>query len=141
MKRLLSVFIPFVVGIAFVGCDSTTHPTATVTGTAKSADGKPLAGCTIQFVHSNDRIPPGSAIVDKDGNYKVTAAPVGQCKVLISPPPKGDKDAQKDPTGSKMETYDWIDVPTDYMDKAKTELSFEVKTGSNTYPVLMKTKK
>lgn len=139
MKRLLSVFIPFVVGIAFVGCDSTTHPAATVTGTAKSDDGKPLAGCVITFTHSNDKAQ-GSCDVDKDGNYKMQA-PVGQCKVTITPPPKVDKTTGvKDPL-AKTESFEWIDVPDAYQDKAKTELSFEVKTGASTYNIVVKLKK
>lgn len=79
MRQLLAVALSALV-VASAGCGGDKR--ATVSGNV-TLGGKGLPGGTITFVSVADDKRVASAGISADGSYKISDAPVGECKVLV----------------------------------------------------------
>ncbi len=125
MKITPTICIPLLVAL-FAGCGGPEHPdVGSVSGTV-TLDSKPLPQATLMFQPSQGRGSMGTT--DDQGNYKLTyidgvpGAIIGKHKVSIRTEIPGE-DGQPPVAKEKL--------PKKYHDK--TELSVEVKAGSNTF--------
>jgi hypothetical protein len=118
--------IPFAAGLA--GCGSSLQP---VRGTVMLPDGKPAAGSQVVF----DGPIGGKAVsargdVQPDGSFELSTSqpgdgvPLGKYRVQVNPPPLVNAEAaQRLPYSAK------------YTDFSTSELEYEVKPGSNEFPI------
>jgi hypothetical protein len=130
--RILTLCAPLLLGIALMGCNSEA-PSGTVSGTIKLSDGTVVPVGFVNFIAKDGKA--GAATIQKDGSYKALSAPLGTCKVTVSAPPPRAPDAPKDIMGGGV---DPIPLPAMYADKDKTDLTFEVKSGANTFDITLK---
>src|SRR5262245_33536608 len=75
--------LPFVGPCAVAGGSSGAEPKARIKGKVKFFD-KNLTAGSVTFMTEDGRV--GTGIIDFDGNYEVTNAPVGECKILVKVP-------------------------------------------------------
>jgi hypothetical protein len=114
--------------IALAGCSSS-PPTGDVSGKV-SFEGTPIGIGSITFFPEDGRGPTAGGSIT-NGKYEVKAIPVGNCKVQIT----GAKDLQQrkinydEPNAAVVTTSSEL-LPPNYSDQSKTELRYEVKTGT-----------
>lgn len=148
--------VVLVVGVAVLtGCESGGYsgPTGTVSGTV-TLNGEPVPqGCTVLFIAdaghtATGQVGPGGtyslSVVGKSG--KSSAVPVASYKVCVTPPAKAaeseeDYDAMMERSASGEEqpqaqapAQEEV-IPAAFRSTATSNLSYEVKQGSNTIDV------
>ncbi len=105
-----------------------------VTGTVKYR-GTPLTTGTVTFTDPSKQIV-GSASI-KDGSYAMERIPLGSVKVAVSTPPPLQVDprhpAPADMPGSAPVAV--VPIPPLYGDAERSGLTFEVKSGTQEYPI------
>lgn len=125
------------------GCGSSSNE-ATVTGKV-TLNGKTVSGGTIKVI-SEDGAKTDSALIGKDGTFKLTKAPIGQVKVALDPPPEAEmqalpRGAPVPPEVKKMTAQEkaglslWKRLPGNYRDLQKTPLKITIKDGESNVPV------
>jgi hypothetical protein len=130
------------------GCGGTKSK-ATVKGQV-TIGSKPVYMGTVSFILNDKQS--GSATTDQNGNYVVTDAPVGDCKISVTVPklgpglrggpviPKG-MPAMKDPNASEstpaplMDPSKIVPIPDKYGDPNSSGLSFKVEKGEQTHDI------
>jgi hypothetical protein len=126
-----------IVSLAAVsGCDGSKKAKNSVTGKV-SLDGEPVAG-SITFVSATNKeeVTP----IKPDGTYLIENLPPGTYKVLVKsmlggklvapPKDKGGAEMPSMPGSSKG-----VDPPEKYASATSSDLTFEVKTGKQTYDI------
>lgn len=136
----------------FSGCD-TQPERATVKGKVTLGD-KPLTVGNVMFLSKTGNLS-GSASIDKDGNYLLNDAPVGDMAIVVSVPklPPGGLDMMKrmknNPGAKDTESVDPNDsskrigimgnipenvvpIPDKYADASTSGLSYTIKRGEQT---------
>ena len=145
---LAIVILPFCGGC---GPGGFSGPTGTVSGTV-TLNGEPVpSGCSVAFVSDDGHAASGT--VGAGGKYELSVAgegnnvPAATYKVMISPPSAGEvSDADYDEmmeeesagAGGEAEAKTQSEkevIPAKYQSTGTSELSFEVKAGSNTIPI------
>lgn len=130
-----------------------------------SYNGKPLKGGSVSFI-STEGLPSDSGAIKEDGTYTVPNITSGKYKVCVdtsflmppqprgaaAPPPSGQTKAPpKDaviPEGYKpsspadmaiaANSKKFIKIPPKYMNAEQTDLSIDIKGGSQTYDIDLK---
>jgi hypothetical protein len=124
----IGVFVAAV--LILIGCESGV-PMAQVSGTVKF-EGQPVDDGTIAFYPADGKGPSAGNPI-KNGQYSAKV-PLGNMKVTVSWP-KGTgvkrKLYENDPKSPEME-FKNESLPDKYTSAMATELTFEVKSGSNT---------
>jgi hypothetical protein len=132
--------------ILSLGCGPNYKARGTVKGKV-TFGGKNLTAGTVMFHGKNNLT--GSATVGTDGNYVMTDAPVGDCKVTVTVPkmpPRGVEHLKGAPVGPKMPgdtTPDTVGkiptqivpIPDKYSNVETSGLSFTVSRGEQTYDI------
>lgn len=112
----------FLVSSAALGCGGgvSLPPSGSVSGTVKY-NGKPLSSGVVTFVHPGGFT--GTDMIKPDGKYSVPNAAIGAnaITVLVPPPPAGT-----------------VVIPKKYADAKTSDLSFEVKAGTQTFDLELK---
>jgi hypothetical protein len=132
--------------VAFGGCKPNTVETAEVSGTVK-LDGKPLPGGSVSFVADKGGIAAGG-VIGEDGTYKVTGAPVGPVHIIVdnrqleSKPrqPKGPMLKKPDSQAPTPMKGHYVRIPDKYHSADKTPLTYTVKSGPQTYEIVVQSK-
>ena len=125
-SRVGAVFA-FVAMAALVGCSGGDGNTGDVSGTV-SYDGKPIEDGLINFLSADGKGQTASAPI-KDGKYSISKVSVGATKVQIrGSKVTGKKKMYDTPESPEVPIVAEL-LPAKYHDK--TELTFEVKRGSN----------
>jgi hypothetical protein len=138
-----------------VGCGGSYKNRGKVKGTVVFFD-KHLTAGTVTFQTEDGRI--GSGNIDFNGNYTVSDAPVGSCKVTVSAPkvanaPAALRNAAKPPPGmppmqapgggGAEDTSTLIDpskivqIPGKYASPDTSNLTFTVERGEQTYNITL----
>jgi hypothetical protein len=143
MNRLLLTSAVCLAGIGIIGCGSGTR-LGNVTGTV-TLDGKPLEGVSVAFMPEQGGV--ASGVTDASGKYELThtdgkGAPVGKNKVAVTTIKKSASTVDMSQIPSDSPEYEKMmkaggadyakqvkePIPEKY--NAKTELEFDVKSGS-----------
>jgi hypothetical protein len=150
-KRKPHFYFPLTVGVMLLamlsaGCGGNT---AEVSGTVKY-QGKALPSGKVTFISEDGKIME-FAMIDSDGSYKITKAPLGSVKITVTTPPSSQdggpeaaKDLMKDAgkhmpgTGPKKSTEKVVPIPGNYGDPQKSGLTYEVKKGSQQHDIDLK---
>ncbi|MDY3552496.1 hypothetical protein R5W24_001579 [Gemmata sp. JC717] len=126
--RFAGAVTAFAAAVALVGC-SDGPDLADVSGTV-SYDGKPLDDGAITFVPADGKGGTAGGVI-KDGKYTAARVPTGHTKVVISGSKVvGKKKVYPTPNSPEMPVTAEL-LPPKYSDPAKTELTHEVKSGTN----------
>jgi hypothetical protein len=126
--------------IGVLGCGSSTPPS--VKGTV-NYKGMPVTGGLITF-HFGDNKNPAYGSIDASGKYVVQTTVTGPAKVTIDTESMknnaggtlmakmgGTKDGMpKLPGGEAVAATSYMRIPAKYSDAGKTDLSYDVKSGS-----------
>lgn len=137
------------------GC-SRTRERATIKGKVTFL-GKNLTVGNVMFIADDNAT--GSATIDKDGNYVIADAPVGEVKVTVSVPslPPGGLDMMRrmksspgmkgvksvDPESGKSISImgdipaNIVPIPTKYADSRTSGLTYTVKPGEHTFDMVL----
>jgi len=118
--------------LAVAGCGG--GKTAQVSGKVTYA-GEPLNSGTVSFVG-----PEGSAdtaMLQPDGTYNLTKAPIGQVKIGVQTFPPSPMMAPPDPAAQKGKKTlpKYTKIPTKYGDPEKSGQTYTVQPGSQTYDI------
>jgi hypothetical protein len=129
---------------------------ATVKGQV-TIGGKPLYWGSVVFHGADQKT--GSSNIDKNGNYVMTDAPLGDVKVTVTVPsttpgrggPPGKKPSSKNPTGEMKdpnkpsegsnEAFDInkvVPIPEKYSDPDKSGLTYKVEKGEHNFNIELK---
>jgi hypothetical protein len=128
---------------------------ATVKGQV-TIGGKPLNSGSVGFHGSGDRA--GSATIDRNGNFTMSDAPIGDVKISVSVPKNsgrgvmGPKPSTKNPTGemkdpnkpaegaaeAPIDPAKIVQIPEHYGDPEKSGLTFKVEKGESTHNIELK---
>lgn len=131
---LAVAFLPALLAVS--GCGDETK--GEVNGTVK-VDGELVAAGTIAFFPEDGKGQPAGGTI-KDGHYAVRNVPVGAARVAIKNPKAAGKKAPSSeaqgPQRMRMEET----LPPKYSDFARTELRYEVKSGTNEKDFDLRTK-
>ena len=121
--------------VALIGCGGDARgPRGTVRGVVKY-EGTPLSSGTVVFHGPENR--GASAQIQADGSYSVADAAIGDNKITVTtPPPPAVKVETAPLPGTKSVTS--IAIPTKYGIASKSELTFEVKNGDQTFDIQLK---
>ncbi|MBM3994597.1 MAG: carboxypeptidase regulatory-like domain-containing protein [Planctomycetes bacterium] len=119
--RSIAAFLFVVVVLACVGCGP---GKGEVRGTAMYQK-RPLAGATITVFDSANNA--RSDTVKEDGAYHITDVATGPARISISMPMPISVPGKAAPKSSPL--------PTKYADAEKSGLTYDVKSGSNSYPI------
>jgi hypothetical protein len=122
--RLAAAFVCFLVSAVVVGCNNDNM--ADVTGTV-AVDGKPVAKGSIGFIPADGKAQTAGAEI-KDGKYSARV-PIGNSKIEIRVPKVVGKKKLYDTPDSPVQDLMAETLPEKYNEK--TELTFEVKPGTN----------
>jgi hypothetical protein len=145
---LLLGLLPFT-----VGCGPNLRARATVKGKVTFAN-QPVTAGSVTFYGRDNLL--GSATIDKDGNYVMKDAPLGEVKITVTVPtlPPGGIERMKmgpakegksvDPSGSGkaiaiMGTMPdrYVPVSEKYAKVATSGLTYTVKKGEQTHDIIM----
>jgi hypothetical protein len=153
--RMAGFLLLIVLLTAAVGCGSNYKKKGVVKGTVVFFD-KHLTAGTVAFQTEDGRI--GSGNIDFNGNYTVSDAPVGSCKVTVSAPkvanvPAGLKNAAKPPPGmppmqapggagaddstTLVDPSKIVQIPGRYSDPERSGLTFTVERGEQTHNITL----
>jgi hypothetical protein len=137
----------------FAGCGKSRHSSehAEVSGQVLYKN-KPVTGGEVSFVATEGGWV-GRGIIDKDGNYKVSA-PVGEVKIAVDnmgltkmgtgkgtsheTGMKGAGKPRPDAPEAKPLEGTWIQLPGKYMKADTSDLTYTVKPGPQTYNIELK---
>lgn len=133
----------------FLGCGESIGPNGSVSGTAKMKGENLKAGTQLIFTGEKGAIATGT--VAEDGTYvlKIIGAaspekiPAGNYKVAVTPSTAGaamsdaEYEAMMNSGGKPPETKKDNSIPPKYRSAQTSGLSFEVKTGANTYNIVL----
>jgi hypothetical protein len=139
---------------ASAGCGVNYKAKAIVKGQVVFFDKKLTAG-TVSFQTADGRS--GAGNIDFNGNYTVTDAPIGQCKVTVAVPrlsgmppgmrgpakPPGNMPPMRPPGGADTDEASLIDpgkivqIPGKYASVDTSGLSFTVEKGEQTYNITL----
>jgi hypothetical protein len=130
--------------IALMGCGGS-NKTATVSGKV-TYNGAPVTGGTLMF-YSEGKTEPTPGPINADGTFAFGGVPTGPMKVVVETdsvkkqvagdymhmdkmkPPEG-----KGPTGMVSTTPPvYVKIPAKYLKPDKTDLTCDVKSGSNSF--------
>jgi hypothetical protein len=119
--------------LAVAGCTSGPNegPTGVVTGNV-TVNGLSVPVGQVNFV-SEDGSRSGAGVIEADGSYKVSSAPVGIVKVTVTappPPPPGTTNIMGGPTP--------VYVPPRYNDPKTTDITFEVQKGRQEFDIQLR---
>lgn len=130
MNRKLLGFLVclLVVSPAFLGC-SGKGGMGTVSGNV-TLDGQPLADGLISFIPADGNSPTAGGTI-KNGAYTVQASRGAQKVVINATKVTGSRKAYADDPNSPVITTTAEILPKKYSDALTTELTVEVKAGSN----------
>jgi hypothetical protein len=146
MNRLShAVFLAFCASlIFFAGCNS--DPRAKVSGKV-TYKGTAVPGGTVVF-QTEDGLRSERVAIGKDGSYTSTNVPVGSCRIGVEPAPKGarafmpksEKPKITDEAVAKMyekDSGEYVDIPASLRDPTKSQITFKVEPGDNTFDVIL----
>lgn len=131
-----------------------------------SYNGKALKGGSVSFV-SSEGLPSDSGAIGEDGSYKVPNITSGKYKVCVdtsylmaasskgppmvaspaikskAPPkdavvPEGYKPSSPADMAAAANAKKFVKIPSKYMDATQTDLSIDIKGGSQTYDIDLK---
>jgi len=148
LTRRLALSAFFVAALLVpAGCGRTGSET-TVSGKVTLGD-QPVAG-VVTFVDSSNK-EVASSPIGADGTYRVEKIPTGQYKVVVKaglgaappiagqpPTPKDAKPIEMKDMGSMPGAQKTASPPKKYQTASTSDLSFEVKSGKNTYDIALK---
>ena|SRR5437588_766530 len=104
-----------------------------------SYQGKPLRSGTVSVLGSDGV--PKSGLINQDGTYTIHDAPAGSIKALVTSADPGESQPAVRIQGTpqpKVDRSGWFAIPEKYGDFEKSGLTFELKSGPNTWDIDMK---
>ncbi len=121
--------------LVLAGCGSAGRPTATIHGVV-TFKGRPVSAGYVVFIPENNA-PEVRSPLGPDGSYRATGVTVGRCTVAVEtqafqhlmPPPRGLA------KGISSDRPVYTPIPAKYERPQTSQLTYEVKSGSNTYDV------
>ena len=137
---------------ADAGCGTKYNARAVVKGKVTIGE-KHLTAGTVAFFADGNRS--GSGRIDEEGNYTISDAPIGDCKVTVSVPKMGmagmmgakkdmagsptkmqdPNDPEKNMTAPAIDPKKIVPIPDKYADAATSGLTFKVEKGDNTFDI------
>ena len=159
VNRTGGMLVCLALAASLLGCGGGSGPRAIVKGKVTFA-GKALTVGNVMF-YGKDKDKTGNATIDKDGNYAMNDAPLGEVKITVFVPKmapggmammkgpgdkmKGMKDAKSvDPSGSGKSISIMGDMPTNVVpipDKFgnvdTSGLTYTVKSGEQTHDLVL----
>jgi hypothetical protein len=129
-RGIVVLWSSLALALAVTGCGST--PTGNVSGKVMF-EGKPLAGGYVAYVGSGTPPKTVSSVIDEQGRYSITNAPVGPVQITI----QGPSGTAIGPDGRPITTGDPVVIPSRYMDADKSGLTYTVNAGSQDYPIYL----
>jgi hypothetical protein len=148
-SRCWGGMLSFTAASLVLGLAGCTAPTASVSGKVTYKD-KAVRSGNVLFIGSDSRT--YYAQIADDGAYTVNGLPPGLAKIAVSSPdPKGgggergraEGDAPREPAGRgedppAVAVKGWFAIPNDYSDYNKSNQSFDVRPGPNTFNIELK---
>jgi hypothetical protein len=137
----------FLLVLAVCGCGGTkARPGGTVTGTV-TYKGEAVPAGTVTF-YGADPNDVAVASLATDGTFTATGVPFGKVTVTVTTPPPSsalEKAAKSSPRGKRfgvgkeiVATAKVVSIPVKYSKPAQSELSLNVKEGSQPYDINLK---
>jgi len=138
-SRLIGIVAMFGV---LTGCSGGTNPNAPATVTGKvTYKGAPVTGGMLFFHAADSSMSP--VVIDNDGNYQARDMPIGEMTVTVDTemnnpkrhaqqyPGSGGKKVQeyKPPEGVTGAAATYVNIPSKYTDKTKSDLKVTVAAG------------
>jgi len=134
----------FLLLCSLTGCGA---PTGEITGKVTYNEKPVNSGMVMFLVEGHSK--PHYARIEKGGTYTIEDVPVGSAKVtVVSPDPnrpdpdelrrKKIRKTRKQKSGNQTPNSDWFPIPEKYSDLRKSNLTFTIKPGENSYDLPLK---
>jgi ribosomal protein L35AE/L33A len=141
--RRLFALLPLLALLGAMGCSKGGDRSASVSGKVTYND-KPVTSGTVVFIGADGKAS-DTGVVQPDGTYSVAHAPTGAVKVSFDNPapakttggaplPANDPEAKENAKEASL----YVPTPAKYKDPNQSGLTCTLKSGKNSYDVIMR---